>query len=224
MSMVRRIGVVTASLVPLFAGCEKEQLKGPQAEVNAHNLKLNLPAVPTFEIPRPYPDGSHSVKEMRVKGKKLLDGEVTVKGYVTWAYDCATSLRTPAMTDKDVQKLIEEQPDKCERPKFYLGDTPDTPLEKSAWVVDVPRAPNKLEVERLPKEEIKAWPAVPPYKVGDEIVVTGDWRLASPHSERNSEGLLVYKSLNNVTQNWQTPAPDPLAPAMPAATKAAPKH
>ena len=53
---------------------------------------------------------------------------------------------------------IEEDPTKCERPKFYLGDAKDTPPEKSIWVVEIPRPYNKLEKERLPKEEIAAWP------------------------------------------------------------------
>jgi hypothetical protein len=202
------------AVVPFFglvgaAACSKDPIEGPKAEVKPHGLKLDLPAVPPFDLPPASPDGSHSVKEMRVKGKKFLDQTVTIKGYVTWAYDCIAALRTESMSDKDVQKIIDEDPTKCERPKFYLGDTADTPPEKSIWVVDVPRPPNKLEIERLPKEEIKGWPSVPPYKVGDEMVITGDWRLASPHSERNSDGLLVYKTLKNVTQNWETP---PLTP------------
>jgi hypothetical protein len=67
------------------------------------------------------------------------------------------------------------------------------------------------------------WELLP--AVGDEMIITGDWRLASPHSERNSDGLLVYKKLKNVTQNWETPLVDPNAvPAAPVQTKAAPKH
>jgi hypothetical protein len=212
-------------LVGLAAGCEGDQLKGPKAEVKPHSEKLDLPGVPAFDLPTPNSDGSKSVKELRVKGKKFLDQEVTVKGYVTWAYDCPTAIRTEKMSDADVQKLIEEDPTKCERPKFYLGDEPSTPPEKSLWVVDVPRPPNKLEKERLPKEEIKNWPAVPPYKVGDEMVVTGRFVLSSPHSERNSDGLIVYEKLRNVTQgNWETPPPPADAPVEPVQTKAAPKH
>ncbi|MBP6629169.1 MAG: hypothetical protein KBG28_09940 [Kofleriaceae bacterium] len=208
-------------------GCEKDQLKGPAAEVKAHNIKLDLPAVPSFDLPKPNADGSHAVKEMRVRGKKYLNTEVTIKGYVTWAYDCMTAIRKEAMTDAEVAKLIEDDPTLCERPKFYIGDSPDTPIEKSVWVVDVPRAPNKQEIKNLPKEEIKAWPVPPPYKVGDEMIITGQWMQSSPHSERNSDGLLVYKSLTNVTQgNWVTPPPaaDPAAGGLPPATKQAPKH
>jgi hypothetical protein len=226
-SRLRGVLALASSLLfaGLAAGCEGDQLKGPKAEVKPHTEKLDLPGVPAFDLPQPNSDGSKSVKELRVKGKKFLDQEVTVKGYVTWAYDCPTAIRTENMSDADVQKVIDEDPTKCERPKFYLGDEPSTAPEKSLWVVDVPRPPNKLEKERLPKEEIQNWPAVPPYKVGDEMVVTGTFALSSPHSERNSDGLLVYKKLRNVTQSWETPAEVPgAAPELPPATKAPPKH
>jgi len=224
--MPRRLlsGVLALAAGSFIAGCEKDQLQGPKAEVKPHSEKLDMPGVPAFDLPPSNSDGSHSVKEMRVKGKKFLDQEVTIKGYVTWAYDCPTAIRTEAMSDKDVAKAIEDDPTKCERAKFYLGDAKDTAPEKSIWVVEVPRPPNKKEIERLPKEEIAAWPAIPPYAVGDEMVITGYWRLSSPHSERNSDGLLVYEKLNNVTQNWTTPPPNPEVPAQPIQTKQAPKH
>ncbi|HEX2687617.1 MAG TPA: hypothetical protein VHN14_13415 [Kofleriaceae bacterium] len=217
-------GLCTAVLgtLALLGGCEKDKLKGPEAEVRKSSVKLNLPAVPAFDLPPSPADGSHSVKELRVKGKKLLESEITVKGIITWAYDCPTAVRQPGMSDKDVQKMIEEDPTKCERPKFYVGDAPDTPAEKSLWVVDVPRPYNKLELERLPKDELRNPPpdkcdpkgdpkksACPPYKVGDQVEVTGTWKLASPHSERNSEGLLVYRRMKNVTQSWESPAITP---------------
>ena len=54
----------------------------------------------------------------------------------------------------------------------------------------------------------------PPYAVGDQVEITGTFKLSSPHSERNSDGLLVYKKMKNITQGWESPAPDPtLAPA-----------
>jgi hypothetical protein len=218
-------GVLALAVGASIAGCEKDQLKGPQAEVKPHNEKLDLPSVPAFELPPAPADGMHSIKELRVKGKKFLDQEISVKGYVTWAYDCPTAIRTEGMSDADVAKKIEDDPTVCERAKFYIGDAPDTPPERSLWVVDVPRPPNKKEIKNLPKEDIANWPAIPPYKVGDEMIVTGDFRLASPHSERNSEGLIVYKKIKNVTQNWETPAPNPMAPpAAPTPTKAAPPH
>jgi hypothetical protein len=214
-------GLRTAVLgtLVLIGGCEEDQLKGPAAEVRKPDSKISLPAVPSFDLPPTPADGSHSVKELRVKGKKLLESEITVKGYITWAYDCPTAIRQPGMEDKDVQAIIDDDPTKCERPKFYVGDTPDTPAEKSMWVVDVPRPYNKLELKRLPREELrnpapdrcdpKAEPkksTCPPYKVGDQVEITGMWKLSSPHSERNSMGLLVYKRMKNVTQEWESPA------------------
>lgn len=208
----------TATLLALLGGCDKDKLKGPEAEVRKSEVKLNLPAVPAFDLPASPSDGSHTVKELRVKGKKLLETEITVKGVITWAYDCPTAVRQPGMSDKDLQKMIDEDPTKCERPKFYVGDAADTPAEKSLWVVDVPRPYNKLELERLPKGELRSPPpdkcdpkadakksVCPPYKVGDQVEITGTWKLSSPHSERNSDGLLVYKKMKNVTQTWESP-------------------
>jgi hypothetical protein len=212
------------------SGCDRDKIKGPEAEVHKSEMKLNLPPVPAFDLPPSPSDGSHTVKEMRVKGKKLLESDVTVKGVITWAYDCPTAIRQPGMSDKDLQKMIEEDPSRCERPKFYVGDTADTPAEKSLWVVEVPRPYYKIELERLPKDELRNPPpdrcdakdpkksTCPPYKVGDQVEITGTWKLSSPHSERNSDGLLVFKRMKNVTQSWESPEPKPGAssPAAPA--------
>jgi len=213
-------GLRTAVLgtLVLLGGCEGDKLKGPDAEVKKSDVKLNLPAVPAFDLPPSPSDGSHTVKELRVKGKKLLETEITVKGIVTWAYDCPTAVRQPGMSDKDVMAMLDDDPTKCERPKFYVGDSGDTPAEKSMWVVDVPRPYNKKELERLPKEELRNPPpdkchpkgdpkksVCPPYKVGDQVEITGTWKLSSPHSERNSDGLLVYKKMKNITQSWESP-------------------
>lgn len=205
-------------------GCNKGSLEGPAAEVQkgATDLKLNLPPVPAFDLPPAPSDGSHSVKEMRVKGRKLLETDITVKGVITWAYDCPTAIRQPGMSDKELRKLIEDDPSKCERPKFYLGDTADTPPEKSMWVVEVPRPYYAIELKRLPRDELRNPPHdrcdpradprksnCPPYQIGDEVEVTGTWKLSSPHSEHNSDGLLVYKRMKNITQNWESPAVEP---------------
>jgi hypothetical protein len=233
-------GLRTAALgiLVLLGGCEKDKLKGPEAEVRKSDMKASLPAVPGFDLPPAPGDGSHTVKELRVKGKKLLESEVTVKGIITWAYDCPTAVRQPGMSDKDLQKMIDEDPTKCERPKFYIGDAADTPAEKSLWVVDVPRPYNKLELERLPKDELRNPPpdkcnpktdpkksVCPPYKVGDQVEITGTWKLSSPHSERNSDGLLVYKRMKNVTQSWESPESEtkPGAPDTPSGGKPTPE-
>jgi hypothetical protein len=215
-----RLSAAGLVILPVALGaCKDDQLKGAQAEVQQTKIKVTLPTVPSFEVPKTNPDGSHTGKEMRVQGARYLKETVTLKGYIVWAYDCATSIRQPDEADEAVAKRIEENPTLCRRPAFYLGDTTDTPVERAAWVVEVPREMTKLEKKNLPKELVETWPAVPPYKVGDEVVVTGQWLNASPHGESNTEGLLVYQSINNVTQNWQSPAPVEIG-----STIAPPKH
>ncbi len=194
-------------LPAVLGACKGDQLKGAQAEVKPHTIKVTMPSVPSFDVPKPNADDSHSVKEMRVQGHRYLKKDVALKGYVVWAYDCVTAIRQPDEADDAVKKRIEENPTLCRRPAFYIGDAPDTPVERAAWVVEVPRPYTKIEKERLPKEEIEAWPAVPPYKVGDEVLVKGQWQNSSPHGESNTDGLLVYTQMKNVTQAWESPAP-----------------
>ncbi len=226
--MPNRLGVTILTsalalpLVACLAACDKDKLKGPEAEVKKTDVKLDLPAVPAFDLPAAAADGSRSVKELRVKGKKLLETEVTVHGFVTWAYECKTALRKPDESDKDLQARIDEDPTLCERPKFYIGDTAATPPEKSLWVVDVPRPYNALEVKRIkkkdriepdrcePDEKDKMKSICPPYNVGDEVVITGKFSTSSPHSERNSDGLIVFKKMKNTTQGYESPAAEPL--------------
>ena len=87
---------IVACLVPLAIGaCGKDQIQGPAAEVKKTDVKLDLPAVPAFDLPPAPADGDHSVKELRVKGKKLFDTDIMVHGFITWAYDCATAVRKP---------------------------------------------------------------------------------------------------------------------------------
>ncbi|HSD88363.1 MAG TPA: hypothetical protein VLB44_12635 [Kofleriaceae bacterium] len=231
--MQKRLGVVATALtlpVVLLAGaaCDKDKLKGPEAEVKKTDVKLDLPAVPAFDLPPAPADGSHSVKELRVKGRKLLDTELTVHGFVTWAYDCKTAIRKPDEDDKALQARIDEDPTLCERPKFYIGDTAQTPPEKSLWIVDVPRPYNTLEIKRIKKkdriepdrcepDELAKKPMesiCPPYAVGDEVEITGKFSTSSPHSERNSDGLIAFKSMKNITKGYESPPPKELPPGM----------
>ncbi|RMH40094.1 MAG: hypothetical protein D6689_14880 [Deltaproteobacteria bacterium] len=196
-----RDGIGALSLAVLLmahAGCSGDEFQGPAAEVPQSNVKLDLPPVPQFKMPEPYPDGSHSVAEMRLKGNKYLDTEVTVTGYVIWMYDCATAIRTPEMTDKDVERLLKEEPERCTRPNLYLGDKPDDPVNRGIWVVDIPRPPREDEKKVLPKEDLAAWPEVPEFKVGQHVKVTGTWALKSPQGFGSSTGLLVYKSMQDL--------------------------
>jgi hypothetical protein len=237
--MPHHSGVRTFSLALLAVAACGKGTAGPEAEVKKSDIKVDLPAVPDFALPAAPGDGSHTVKELRVKGKKYLTNEgteMTVHGFITFAYDCMTSVRKPDEAEKDAQKRIDEDPTLCERPKFYIGDDKATPGEKSLWVVDVPRPYNKLEMERMKKQDrtdpLKCEPGekdpkksiCPPYAVGDEVSVTGTFKTSSPHSERNSDGLLVYKKLKNITQNWETPdiAPPPGSPTTPTPAPSGP--
>jgi len=195
--------VAIVALSPLaFAGGgkpEADDLPGPQPEVAAElskGAKLELPAIPGFELPAMEP-GFHTPRELRVHGKPVLGTEIKVKGYITWIYDCAAQVASanPQATRAQIQVAIASDPTLCERPKFYLGDAKATSRDASIWVVDVPRPPTKQERDRLSKDELKAWPAVPRLAVGDRVVVTGTWGIQSPHNEHNTEGLLIYRGL-----------------------------
>lgn len=190
------------------------ELRGPAPEVLT-SKQLALPPVPTFEIPVS-PAGMHGTRELVVAGKPLLNTEITVAGYVIWIYDCLAAVQKPGASRAQTQKLIDDDPTLCERKKIYLGDTKATPPEKGLWVVDVPRAPNKLEKERLGKADLAAWPKVPDLKVGAYVAITGTFALSSPHSERNSDGLLVWKSFQA-----STPTPLKMKP-LPTATRTLP--
>lgn len=199
------------------AHAEPDDLPVPPPEHGQPGAQL--PAVPEFPAYPTYSDGSHTVKELRLHGAKLRDTELTVRGVVTWAYDCTVAVRMPGESERAVKKRIEDDPTLCERPKFYLGDTADARPEKSVWVVDVPRVYNKLEKERIPKQDrnlpdrCETAAQCPPYKVGDRVVVTGAFKVSSPHSERNSDGLIVYGKLSNQTQKWGPPVADASLPA-----------
>src|SRR5690606_21353991 len=207
-------GVAVALSLASVAGCNKDQLQGAKAEVQETSIKLDLPAVPDFVMPQPNPDGTHPVQEMRLKGNKFLATEVQVKGYVVWIYDCATAIRTPEMTDKEVAKILEDEPERCVRPHFTIADKADTPPDRGVWVVDVPR-PLRKDDKLLGKEIVAQmeaeWKALPPFKVGDEVVVTGTWALTSPKGFKHSDGMVVFKSMQNLSS--ASGAPD--APGAP---------
>jgi len=227
--MRRVTGIAFSLAFAAGAGCQKDQLQGAKAEVLKTSIKLDLPAVPDFVIPQPNPDGTHSVAEMRLRGNKFLDTEVKVKGNVVWIYDCATAIRTPEMTDKELAKTLEDQPEKCIPPHFYVGDKADTPPDRGIWVVDVPR-PLRKDDKNLPepmRREMEArWKALPSFKLGDEVVVTGKWAQESERRFRNSDGLLVYKNDCTPTpavqcqptlQNMSSPAGGGVPPKAPGA-------
>lgn len=211
--------VLAGALGALSPACKPDELQGAKAEVEETNIKLDLPAVPDFTAPAANPDGTHSVQEMRLKGNKFLDTAVRVKGHIIWIYDCATSIRTPDMTDAQLKKLLTDEPERCSRPNFYLGDAPDTPADKGIWVVEVPRLPRPDEKKGDPegsKLAEAAFKAMPAFKLGDQVIVSGNWALTSPKGFRNSDGLLVFGTLENAsTGQVGTAPPGGAAPAAP---------
>jgi Tfp pilus assembly protein PilF len=203
------------------ASAEAAPLPGPAPEVSSAD-KVELPAVPDFALMSTAGD-IHDVKELRVGGKPLFNTDIKVRGYVIWIYDCISDVRKPGEAKAVTQKRIDDDPTLCERPKFYLGSQKTTPVEKGLWVVDVPRPPNKLEKERLPKADLDAWPRVPTIKVGEYVTLTGHFDLQSPHRERNSDGLLVFASIAPARPDRSSGKPVPMAlhagpvPAIPTA-------
>lgn len=166
----------------------------PPPEVVAATAKVDLPAVPAFDLP-PVVGGVHGARELRVAGKDLLGSDVKVSGYVIWIYDCATSVAKAGETHAQAQVRVDADPALCQRPRFYLGEAKDTPVETGLWVVEVPRAPNKLELARLPKDQLAKWPAAPRLAVGDFVTVTGKFTQSAPHGDKNSDGLVVFASV-----------------------------
>jgi hypothetical protein len=193
-------GLFALSCVGLSA-CGSEGLEGAKAEVAQTSIKLDLPAVPAFEIPKANPDGSHPVTEMRLNGKTYLDSEVRIQGTVLWVYDCGTAIRTPEMTDKELKNILDTQPERCTRPHFIIGESATTKIERGVEIVEYPRALRKDE-EGMFGEEIEAQMAIdlaalPVFNVGDAVLVTGNWALSSPKGFHNSEGLLTFRSMVN---------------------------
>ena len=219
-----KFGTVACAIAMAAAPGLAAPLPGPQSEVHAAD-KVELPAVPDFAIAGSTGD-VHDAKELRVNGQSLLGTDLKVRGYIIWIYDCITDVRRPGESKAATQKRIDDDPTLCQRPKFYLGSQRTTPLEQGLWVVDVPRPPNKLEKERLPEEQLASWPKVPRLRVGDYVTLTGHFDIASPHKERNSDGLLVFASIAPARPGKaRKPAPMPLhATAAPSIPKAPPEQ
>ncbi len=208
------VGLLVVSSVGRAApALEPDDLSLPADEVTRLGA-IQLPVVPSFALPAPPADGTHTVRELRIAGAKLQNTQLAVKGVITWVYDCVTDNRRAGESDRQVHARIDADPTLCERPKFYVGDTRDTSRELSLWVVDVPREYNKLELRMTTKQDRdqpdRCEPGdhtrkiCPPYRVGDDVLVVGTFSTSSPHAERNSDGLLVYAAMRNDTQHWET--------------------
>lgn len=196
------------------AHLERDDLPGPQPEVAKETAKVDLPAVPAFEL-APVEPGFHGPRELRVHGDRLFGTQVQVKGYITWIYNCVETLMAANShaSRAQVAGAVQKDPTLCERPKFTIGETPDTTREASLSIVDVPRPPTKAERGAHKKTQLKGWwPDVPKLALGDYVLVTGTWALYSPHAEHNVNGLVVYKSLEHLQ-------PPPAVPQTPRAAE-----
>jgi tetratricopeptide (TPR) repeat protein len=191
---MKRLGPTLVTSLVIAHAAAAEPLKPAAPEIATPAAKLALPPIPTFAVPA-VDAGIHDPRELRIAGRAVLDTEIQVRGYIVWIYSCPRDVGKPGEKPADVQKRIDADPTLCERPKLYLGATKDTRPERGLWVVDVPRAPNVLEKQGLSRAELASWPKVPKLALGDHVVVTGTWKLASAHGERNSDGLLVWKSI-----------------------------
>jgi hypothetical protein len=197
------------ALLTFTAACAKAELQGSEGEVEeVSSSTVNLPQVPEFDEPKPYPDQSHPVREMRLKGNQFLDSSVQVKGYVVWVYDCAAALRTPSMTDEALKKLLKNEPERCDRPNFIIADEGNASPDKGIWVVEAPR-PLRDDEKRLPPDKRKAmekaWKEMPKFAVGDLVTAKGKWARSSPGGFRNSDGLLVYESMTAGSNSGAAP-------------------
>jgi|GEM_PF-5653130 len=184
------------SSATFLVACDKKKGK----EVTKKKTILPIGKVPDFKKPKM--DGENPTpRRLRLMGGKYLGEEVSVKGYITWIYDCVTTPRNPAdkrgMTDKEWKKKIEDHPSLCWKPHFRMGDDKDTPKEKSITIADVPRKLRKDEKKRMSSKDLAAYPTVPNIAVGDLVTVTGLWKRRSAKGFTNSRGLLEYKEIKH---------------------------
>jgi tetratricopeptide (TPR) repeat protein len=193
---VNRVAVVAAILVSSFES-RADQVVHPDPEVSSRRASVDLPAIPDLQLPK-LAGSAHSPIELQLAGGALLGSRVTVRGYIIYIYDCVAELRMPGESLAAAQHRVDDDPTLCFRPKFYIADRRDARQEDALWVVSVPRAPNKLERERLPKEELANRPPVPKLALGDYVEVTGDFELNNGRGDSNSDGLVVYASLNHL--------------------------
>ena len=210
------VAAVVLMATPAFADkMEKDDLPSPKREVAIGEAKVAPPPIPAFELPTVDP-GFRGLRELRVRGTRLMGTEVRVKGYVTWIYDCPASLAmvNPEATHAQIMMSIDSDPTLCDTPKFYIGDSKDTSRDASVWIVEVPRAPTKSERQKLPKSELRSWPAAPSVSLGDYVAITGIWGSQSAH-EQNPDGLIIYKRVERTTP----PAAASASPATPPPVK-----
>lgn len=154
-----------------------------------------LPDIPEFTVPAMV-GGSHRVDELLFQGDLYLNTDIKIQGKIVWIYDCAKDIARPGMSKKKARQLIAEHPERCKRPHFNLADKRGANKNEHVEVVEVPRKIRPDERKALSRERIENWPTVPTQKVGQEVVVSGRWATQSPAGFLNSEGFLIYKSMD----------------------------
>lgn len=171
-----------------------DELKGPIPEIVTPLPRVALPPLPSFEV-APDHAGYHTPSELRQRGKRWLGHELLVKGFVTGIYDCVADLsaKKPGTSRGVLVEMIENDPTVCQLPRFYLGQAPSIPRSLSISVVEVPRPPRRIEKKNMTLADEMRWPEVPKLAEHDYLGVTGLWALESPHGERDSNGLLIYR-------------------------------
>ena len=111
------------------------------------------------------------------------------------------------MSEAQVKTILTESQERCYRPNVYLGDAANTPADRGIWLVEVPRPPREDELKTLDDVTLQdmqtKWDALPKFVEKDQIIASGMWELSSPRGFKNSDGLMVYTSMQNLT----TPAP-----------------
>ena len=134
--------------------CDKDKLKGPDAEVSKTDVKLDLPAVPAFDLP------AGACRWLALGQGAAGQGQEAARyrGHGPRLRDLGVRLQDgDSQAGRDRQGRADSASTRIRRcasaPKFYIGDTAETPAEKSLWVVDVPRPYNTLEVKRIKKKD-----------------------------------------------------------------------
>ncbi len=201
---------ITGVSVPLFvllcaSGCDKADFKGAEAEVKKIEANLDLPPVPAFDMPAAQ-GSTHTPRELRLMGQKLLGTEIEVKGFVTYKYNCLTDGGPKGVVggieadDKKREQLIKDEPHIwCWKPWIVLNDTADGNSRVGLRVTFdefthlYNKRKSKARVEWLPgeKEQLEQLDAI---KVGDELTIPGKFAQSSPDGFGDSRGLLIYKN------------------------------
>ena len=166
-------------------------------EISDSHAQVDLPAVPPFDAKAE--PGFRSIAELRLARKALFGTPVKVRGYVTFVYDCVDDVARDGEARDATQRRVDADPTLCVRPWIKLGPTPRAAPSIDLDVVEVARAPRPDEVRTMTKDQLATWPPVPVYALGDEVIVTGTWTDRAPHGTTNSDGLIVYGSIERVT-------------------------